>query len=261
MIRLCCIIFLGLYCLSVVAGTIDPKKTDQEYIEYGNQHTCVVKLLGHMNDEKNTPYVASCVIISPYYALTAAHVVQGTVTQYVIYKGIPHTCLIAAIHSDFNSKKMGYNDIAILRLNKSIDLDFYPELYTKNDEINKICSISGFGHTGTLSSGYNRQKDDGKKRAGSNIIHSLEKHLLICSTTDLPTSMEFLICPGDSGGGLFIDKKLAGINSCVFADDGKTDSNYGDNSGHTRISIFADWIKESIEKIEHMTQVIQSQPK
>lgn len=243
------------------AGTIDPKKTDAEYIGYGQKHECVVKLLGHMSDDKNTPYVASCVMINPYYALTAAHVVQGTITQYVIYDGIPYSCLITAIHSDFDPKKMGYNDIAILRLHKPINLDFYPDLYTDDNEVKKICSISGFGHTGTLSSGYSRQKDDGKKRAGSNIVYSLEKHLLICSSTDTPTSMEFIICPGDSGGGLFIDKKLAGINSCVFADDGKTDSDYGDNSGHTRISIFADWIKESIEKIEHMTQVIQSQPK
>lgn len=255
------LIVVILFSNTLFAGTIDSKKTDAEYIEYGQKHECVVKLLGHMSDDKNTPYVASCVMINQYYALTAAHVVQGTVTQYVIYKGIPYTCLITAIHSDFDPQKIGYNDIAILRLNQPIKLDFYPDLYTNNDEVKKICSISGFGHTGTLTSGYNRQKDDGKKRAGSNIIHSLEKHLLICSTTDLPTSMEFLICPGDSGGGLFIDKKLAGINSCVFADDGKTDSNYGDNSGHTRISIFADWIKESIRNIENMVQIIQTKPK
>lgn len=257
MIRLFYTIFLVLFCLMTHAGTIDPKKTDQEYVNYGNKHACVIKLLGHTNDEKNTPYVASCVMISPYYALTAAHVVKGTITQYAIYDGVPHACLIAAIHSDFNSKKMGYNDIAILRFSKPIDLDFYPDLYTDNDEVEKMCSISGFGHTGTLSTGYDRQKDDGKKRAGSNIVNSLEKHLLICSSTDRATSMEFIICPGDSGGGLFINQKLAGINSCVFADDGKTDSDYGDNSGHTRVSIFADWIKESVEKIEEMVKMIQ----
>lgn len=259
MIKLFSVIFLGIFCLVADAGTIDPKKSDSEYVAYGSQHGCVMKLLGHMGDEKNTPYVASCVMISPYYALTAAHVVHGTVTQYVMYNDIPHVCLITAIHSDFKPNKMGYNDIAMIRLSKPINLEFYPEISRDTNEVSKICSIAGFGYTGTLNSGYVRSKDDGKKRAGSNIVHSIEKHLLICSSTDQHTSLEFLICPGDSGGGLFIDKKLAGINSCVFASDGNTNSDYGDNSGHTRISIFADWIKTSQKNIEEMVKIIKHQ--
>lgn len=261
MIRLFFSIFLGFLCFTAYSGTIDPKRSDSEYIEYGDKHGCVMKLLGHMSDDKNTPYTASCVMISPYYALTAAHVVHGTMTQYIIYQGIPHTCLITAIHSDFRPQKMGYNDIAILRLHQPINLEFYPELATDTKEISKVCSIAGFGHTGTLISGYVRSKDDGKKRGGSNIVHSIEKHLLICSSTDKHTSLEFLICPGDSGGGLFINQKLAGINSCVFASDGNTNSDYGDNSGHTRISIFVDWIKTSQKNIEEMLQVIRANAK
>lgn len=256
MIRISCL--FGIFISGIIyAGTIDPKVSDQKYIEYGTKHQCVIKLLGHMNDDKNTPYVASCVIISPYYALTAAHVVHGTISQYVVHNGVANTSLLTAIHSDFNPDKMGYNDIAILRLNRPIQLDFYPKLYTDKDEKDQICSISGFGTTGTLSAGYDRKKDDGKKRAGSNIVASLEKHLLICSSTDQATSLEFLICPGDSGGGLFIKNKLAGINSCVLAEDRKTDSNYGDVSGHTRISIFADWIVKSQENIEKMIEMIK----
>ncbi len=261
MVRILYIVFLLLFCYGLYGGTIDPKKSDSEYIEYGTKHTCVMKLLGHMGDDKNTPYTASCVMIDPYYALTAAHVVYGTVTQYVMYNGIPHVCLITAIHSDFKPNKMGYNDIAIIRLSKPINLEFYPEISSDTNEISKICSIAGFGHTGNLNSGYVRSKDDGKKRAGSNMVHSIEKHLLICSSTDQHTSLEFLICPGDSGGGLFIDKKLAGINSCVFANDGNTNSDYGDNSGHTRTSIFVDWIQESKNNIEKMIHIIQAHNK
>lgn len=256
MLRIICVVLILLYGISY-GGTIDPKKNDNEYIEYGKQHKCVLKLLGHMNDLKNTPYSASCVLINPYYALTAAHVVQDTLTQYVVNDGVVNVCLITAIHSDFNANKLGYNDIAILRLSKPIHLDFYPELFSQTDEVKKICSISGYGHTGTMSTGYNRSKDDGKKRAGSNIIHSIDKHLLICSSSDQPTSLEFIICPGDSGGGLFIDKKLAGINSCVFAEDGKTDSDYGDTSGHTRVSLFKEWIEDSVKNIENMVRTLQ----
>ena len=59
--------------------------------------------------------------------------------------------------------------------------------------------------------------------------------------------MEFIICPGDSGGGLFIDKKIAGINSCVIATDGKPNSTYTDEGGHTRISQHLDWIHSVLE--------------
>jgi hypothetical protein len=62
--------------------------------------------------------------------------------------------------------------------------------------------------------------------------------------------MEFLIASGDSGGGLFIDQKLAGINSCVMTTDGHTDSNHNDESGHTRISQHINWIESTINENE-----------
>ena len=63
-----------------------------------------------------------------------------------------------------------------------------------------------------------------------------------------PTELEFLISHGDSGGGLFIDGQLAGINSSVLSKDGKTDSNYGDESCHTRISRYKDWLDDVMNK-------------
>lgn len=250
---------LLLNSLSSIAGTIDDNKSDEQYLEYGNKHKCVVKLIGHMSDEKHTPYSASGVMISPYYALTAAHVIYGTMTQYIIHDGKPHLCVVAATHSEFKPKDFGHYDIAILRINDPINLDFYPELYKEKDELKKICSIAGYGNTGKISTGYDLQKTDGKKRAGSNIITNIEKHMLICSSTDKVTELEFIICPGDSGGGLFINNKLAGINSCVFASDGKTDGDYGDTSGHTRISQFNDWIIDSQENIEKLFSIIKKE--
>jgi hypothetical protein len=62
------------------------------------------------------------------------------------------------------------------------------------------------------------------------------------------TSLEFLIASGDSGGGLFIDGKLAGINSCIMAVNGSPKSDYRTESGHTRISINLDWILENTKE-------------
>ena len=63
-------------------------------------------------------------------------------------------------------------------------------------------------------------------------------------TTD-KTELEFLISPGDSGGGLFIDQKLAGIHSYVYATDGKSDSDYGDVGCSTRVSDYIEWIDKT----------------
>jgi hypothetical protein len=247
------LITLLLFCFSTInyAGTIDPNKTDKQYLEYGQKHTCVLKILGHYNGEKNIPYNASCVIIDSLHILTAAHVVKNSISRNVIYNDKLYTCNKFQIHEDFDEKKMGYYDIAILKLDEPIILDFYPSLYKQNNELDKICSIAGYGLSGILSRGYDLKKSDGKKRAGSNIIRQVSEQLIICSTLDKTTELEFLICPGDSGGGLFIDQQLAGINSFVMAMDKKTNSNYGDESGHTRISFFIDWIERTKKKLEN----------
>ena len=127
---------------------------------------------------------------------------------------------------------------------KDLSLDAYAELYTDKDETGKICGIAGYGITGTFEQG--SILSDSQKRGGSNRINYIDKHLLICNLTDTYTPIEFLIASGDSGGGLFINQKLAGINSCVIAADKNPNSNYGDESGHTRISEYTQWIEETI---------------
>jgi hypothetical protein len=59
-----------------------------------------------------------------------------------------------------------------------------------------------------------------------------------------------MIAQGDSGGGLFIGNKLAGINSFLMASDKQPDGTYGDESAFTRVSLYADWVESEIEKYE-----------
>ena len=109
----------------------------------------------------------------------------------------------------------------------------------------------GYGITGNFNTG--AKVSDGKKRAGSNVIDYIEKHILVCSASkpgNRITELEFLISNGDSGGGLFIDQKLAGINSGIMCSDKKLDSSYGDESCHTRISIHRDWIIKTINSYQ-----------
>jgi S1-C subfamily serine protease len=240
------ILFLLLSSLNLVAGTISPNVSDEKYVEYGSKFTYVFKICGV--DNKKELFCGSCVAINSEWVLTAAHVVKNA-AHCGIHTDDNEVILIDEIvaHEDFETK-FGIADIALCKLKKPLALSFYPQLYEKNDEVGKVCCIAGYGLTGTFLTGENNC--DGKKRAGSNIIDGTEQDLLICSPSqrDKLTQLEFIIASGDSGGGLFIDGKLAGINSCVFSINGTPKSKYGDEAGHTRVSKFIPWILEIIKK-------------
>lgn len=246
--RLLLIILISIPIGNLYSGTIDPNVSDKKYIEYGEQFGYVGKLCGSYED--GTKFCASAVAIDDHHILTAAHVVQNSKTCTITLENKEFCIEKVVVHKDFSDKKFGTADIAIGFSEKPFDLDFYPDLYDSEDEVGKVCCISGYGITGTFRSG--SVNYDNKRRAGSNIIDKIEFDMLICTPSmygsNKRTSLEFLIASGDSGGGLFIDNKLAGINSCVMAEDKNPNSSYGDESGHTRISKFIGWIKTNRSK-------------
>jgi hypothetical protein len=238
-----CILFINLS--TIFAGTTDPNTPDQKYVDYAKDFYYVGKICGSYED--GTRFCASAVAIDDHHILTAAHVVKNSVSCSVSFDDKKYNIITMTIHKDFNENKFGTADIAIGYSEKSFDLKFYPQLYNNNDEIGKVCCISGYGLTGTFKTG--ARLSDQKKRAGSNIIDDIEDDMLICSPSypqdSNRTSLEFFIASGDSGGGLFIDSRLAGINSCVMAIDRSPKSKYNEQSGHTRIQKFISWIEEN----------------
>jgi secreted trypsin-like serine protease len=234
-----CVCILG---FNTYPGTIDPNTNDQKYIDYGAKFEFIVKITGKYRDNKS--FAASAVIIDSHHIITAAHVVEDVKFADINLKKVDYRISKITTHKNFNMQNYGVADIAIGYSKNPFNLDFYPALYVQNNEKKQLCSIVGYGFTGTFITG--AKKYDNKKRGGSNFIDYIDKDLLICSPSkkndDDFTSLEFLIASGDSGGGLFIDGKLAGINSCVIAVGKSPKSVYGDQSGHTRISKYMEWI-------------------
>lgn len=229
-----------IYTINSFAGTIDPDTDDARYIEYGKKFHSVVKLYCTNADGLSC---GSAVIIYPRWVVTAAHIVEKQDKCSIIIDDNKYNIDKIFIHNDYRHNVFGSNDIALGLISSDIELEYYPELYSDKDEPGKLCSISGWGLTGNFNTGLN--KYDGKRRAGSNFIDSINENTIICSPSNKYqkiTELEFLICSGDSGGGLFIGNKLAGINSSVMSYDNKPDSTYGDESRHTRISFHRDWI-------------------
>ena len=257
------IISLGL-SLPAISGTRDPSTPDSKHLAYGEKHQCVVQVKGKMGfvDKKGEKLEVTAsgsgVIITKRYVLTAAHVVQKTKDPYIILDGKKIKIEWVVIPNKFAEENTGPYDIALCRLHEDAIIDFYPELYGKDDELGKLCSVAGWGMHGTWTTG--TIYDDNKLRAGSNHVDPIMFHgMMVCSVqgTKSQTSLEYLIGHGDSGGGLFIDKKLAGIHSCIYTGDGNLDSSYKDYSAHTRVSIHKEWIdlivnnyKEIVEKVE-----------
>ena len=232
------------------AGTTDPSVPDYKYRKYGDQYGCVVKIKGKLlrnnKEVAEHDFSASAVAINSHWVLTAAHVVDNTRDVSISVNGRDLPMKKVIVKKEFDEFKLGFNDIAMCYSEDDIGLDFYPELYEGRDEVGKIAGICGYGMYGTFSTG--AVNSDGKKRAGSNIVEKIERNCLICSNVGgQKTNMEFIIASGDSGGGLFIDGKLAGINSFVMAADGKSNSDYGDECAHTRVSEYIGWIMEQIE--------------
>lgn len=239
------IFILSSFFISItLSGTIDPNTLDTAYVEYGQKFEYVVKLCGTEQDD--SLFCASATIIDDNHILTAAHVVKNCKTCFITINDKKYMINTIIINKDFDSE-FGIGDIALGYSKEKFNLKFYPSLYTESTEENEVCSIVGYGLTGTFTTG--AIKSDCKKRGGSNIIDRIYKDMLICSpsyrSSGKFTELEFLIASGDSGGGLFIDGKLAGINSCVMASGRSPQSKYNEESGHTRISKFVEWINEN----------------
>ena len=257
------VILLGLSS-PAISGTRDPNTPDAKHLAYGEKHECVVQVKGKMGfiDEKGEKLEltasGSGVIIDKRYILTAAHVVQNTKDPYIILNGKKISIEWVVIPKAFDIDKSGPNDIALCRLHEDAIIGFYPELYDKDDEIGKLCSLAGWGMHGTWTTG--TIHDDDKRRAGSNHVDPIMfKGMIVCSVqgTTNQTSLEYLIGHGDSGGGLFIDKKIAGIHSCIYTGDGKLDSSYKDYSAHTRVSIHKEWIDLIVKEYEKVIEMIE----
>jgi hypothetical protein len=227
------------------AGTIDPRKTDTQYIEYGKKFIHVGKIYGQ--DLNDVQYSGSCVAYSDRVVLTAAHILHDSKNAAIHINDKDIKVNKWIIHENFEYKKLGFNDIAICFLEEDIGLGWYPSLYKNKNEVGQVCSLSGYGSTGTFITGPKKQDDI--RRAGSNLISTIENGVLMCdpSMDNTKTQLEFFICPGDSGGGLFIDQQIAGIHSYTM----KFMPSNKQFSGHTRVSNYVEWINNKKQLLEN----------
>ena len=223
-------------------------------------------------------YIASGVLISPEWVLTAAHVTEGNnflgggITNMTFSLNTDGGVLSFAAaewmtHPGWASTEgdllAGY-DIGLVRLSSGVTAVQAATLYLQESLQIQAGTIVGYGSSGTGLTGY-QSGTAGTKRAGQNMVEAqgdgdtVSPNLLFVDFdapgdasessfgSAVPLPLEYLSAPGDSGGGLFITQNsqtfLVGITSFGWGyTDGLANSDYGDLAGFTSTSAYAGWI-------------------
>lgn len=262
------------------AGTIRHDRDPQQYLDLAQSPAFASASL--LRITRNEPgFTGSGVLIGDRWVLTAAHLLEATRDITVSVGGHEVAAEGWVAHPRFTGDfRKGY-DVGLVRLRESVTGVTPAPLNRSKREQNQIATFVGFGRTGDgLSGGQPLDEVDFLARAGTNVIDGtvdlrlgfgkykprLAGRVFVVdfdnpddASTNVtgspdPTDLEFLIAQGDSGGPVFIDDArlgvpvVAGIHSFGEFLDERDDSDYGDVSGHSRVSVLRSWITKTMRR-------------
>lgn len=227
------------------AATVDDSIGDAAYLGYAETfQPWVGRVIGA--DTSGTAIAGSCTLLAPHWALTAAHVVHELTRAEVVIGDQRHRVDRIYAHRDWRSTDYGWHDIALVHVARPFSVQKYPTLSEGTESLQTVAAVSGYGMKGTLANGL--QGADARLRAGTVRLSGTDRAVWVCRI-ERGTPLPVCIAPGDSGGPLWAAGadgvvRLSGVSSFVARLGEPARYVWGEESGHTRVSLYLDWIDE-----------------
>lgn len=262
--RLLLLFSLALLFFSAQAIVIRHDKSDSRYRVDENEFPAVFYLHYRFNNK-----VCVATMISPRWALTAAHCTRQTPILESWQQGKPYDLLVAGesyrltdlVLHPRSEQALAVNkvDLALLRLDRDVENVTPVPVYRKRDEQGRTVLFVGWGYSGPATR--ESRSNDGRLRRASNKVMEAERWLKF--RFDDPRNrdheaqaLEGVPGLGDSGGPALVDTedgvRVMGVALGELLNDedpAPAQGMYGAIELYERVSSYLDWI-DSVLAVE-----------